>query len=102
MKKILCNFNMQDCKLIFTQLPIKFKLFSSMYHINETKRKKISQVPYTSTVGSLMFAMICTRLDVAQVVGAVSRYITNPSGKHWKTVKRILGYIKETSDVALC
>ena len=93
---------MQDCKLISTSLPINFKLSSSMYPINEVKRKEMSQVPYSSTVGSLMFAMICTRLDIAQAVGAVSRYTTNPSGKHWKTVKRILKYMKGTSDVALC
>ncbi|KAH9745510.1 hypothetical protein KPL70_004098 [Citrus sinensis] len=42
------------------------------------------------------------RLDIAQAMGAVSPYMANPSGKHWKTVKRILRYIRGTSDVALC
>jgi len=49
-----------------------------------------------------MFAMICTRPDIAQVVGAVSRYMANPGIEHWNTIKRILRYIKGTSDVALC
>ncbi|KAH9660160.1 hypothetical protein KPL70_024117 [Citrus sinensis] len=40
--------------------------------------------------------------DIAQAVGAVSRYMANPGGEHWITVKRILRYIKGTSDVALC
>ncbi|KAH9689319.1 hypothetical protein KPL70_015447 [Citrus sinensis] len=40
--------------------------------------------------------------DIAQAVGAVSRYMANPFGEHWIVVKRILGYIKGTSDVALC
>ncbi|KAH9699197.1 Integrase catalytic domain-containing protein [Citrus sinensis] len=39
---------------------------------------------------------------IAQAVGAVSRYMVNPGGEHWITVKRILRYIKGTSDVALC
>ena len=38
----------------------------------------------------------------ASTVGAVSRYMTNPGGEHWKTVKMILRYIRGTSDVALC
>ena len=66
---------------------------------NETKRMEISQVLYASVVGSLMFAM--TRPDIVQVVGTVSRYMTNPSGEHWNVVKKILRYIRGTSDAGL-
>ena len=41
------------------------------------------QVPYASTVGSLMYAMLCTRLDICYSVGMVSRYQSNPRPKHW-------------------
>ncbi|KAH9754149.1 Integrase catalytic domain-containing protein [Citrus sinensis] len=66
------------------------------------ERKEMSRVPYASAVGSLIFAMICTRPDIAQAVGAVSRYMVNPGGEHWIAVKMILRYIRGTSDVALC
>ncbi|KAH9753523.1 hypothetical protein KPL71_015101 [Citrus sinensis] len=102
LKKILRRFNMQDCKSISTPLPVNFKLSSSMCPSNEAERKEMSRVPYASAVGSLMFVMICTRPDIAQAVGAVSRYMANPSGEHWIVVKRIMRYIKGTSDVALC
>ncbi|KAH9768487.1 Integrase catalytic domain-containing protein [Citrus sinensis] len=102
LKKILRRFNMQDCKSISTPLPVNFKLSSSMCPSNEAERKEMSRVPYASVVGSLMFAMICTRPDIAQAVGAVSRYMANPGGEHWIAVKRILRYIRGTSDVALC
>ena len=72
LKKILRRFNMQDCKSISTPLPVNFKLSSSMCPSNEAERKEMSRVPYASAVGSLMFAMICTRPDIAQAVGAVS------------------------------
>ena len=62
----------------------------------------MSRVPYASAVGSLMFAMIYTRPDIAQAGGAVSRYMANPGEEHWTAVKRIIKYIKGTSDVALC
>lgn len=102
LRKILQRFNMQDCKPISTPLPINFKLSSSMCPSNEAERKEMSRVPYASAVGSLMFAMICTRPDIAQAVGAVSRYMANPGKEHWNTIKRILRYIKGTSDAALC
>ena len=82
LKKILRRFNMHDCEPISTSFPVNFKLSLSMCLSNEIKRKEMSQVPYTSAVESLMFAMICTRPNIAQVVGVVSRYKANPGGEH--------------------
>jgi len=81
---------MQDCKPIFTPLPINFKLSSSMSPNNEAERMEMCRVSYASVVRSIMFAMICTRPDIAQAVGAVSRYMANPGKEHWNTIKRIL------------
>ncbi|GJT46274.1 retrovirus-related pol polyprotein from transposon TNT 1-94 [Tanacetum coccineum] len=101
-KKILQRFNMQDCKPISTPFPTDVKLSSKMSPSNEKERMEMSRVPYASAVGSLMFAMICTRPDIAHAVGVVSRYMAEPGRGHWDAVKRILRYIKGTSDVALC
>ena len=49
-----------------------------------------------------MYAMICTRLDICHVVGMASRYQSNPGPEHWKAIKRILRYLKGTSDYLLC
>ncbi|KAE8691333.1 protein TOPLESS [Hibiscus syriacus] len=102
LKKILSQFNMQDCKPIYTPLPINFKLSSSMSHGSEEEKMDMYRVPYASVVGSLMFVMICTRPDIAQVVGVVNRYMVNRGKEHWNTIKRILRYNKGTSNVALC
>ena len=102
LKKILSRFNMQDCKPISTPLPTNFKLSSSMSPSSEEETMEMSRVPYASAVGSLMFAMICTRPDIAQAVGVVSRYMANPGREHWNAVKRILRYIKGSLNVALC
>ena len=59
-------------------------------------------IPIASTVGSLMFAIICTRPDIAQAVGTVSQFIANPGREHCNIVKRILGYIKGTTNATLC
>nr|GEU68949.1 Gag-Pol polyprotein [Tanacetum cinerariifolium] len=101
-KKILQRFNMQDCKPISTPFPTNAKLSSKMSPSSEKERMEMSRVPYTSAVGSLMFAMICTRPDIAHAVGVVSRYMAEPGREHWEVMKRILKYLKGTSDVALC
>ena len=54
----------------------------------------MSNVPYSSTVGSLMYAMICTRPDLSHTVSVVSRYMHNPGKDHWEAVKWILRYVK--------
>jgi ATP-binding cassette subfamily B (MDR/TAP) protein 1 len=69
---------------------------------NEAKRIEISRVPYASAVESLMFAMICIRPNIAQAIRVVSRYMANSGREHWNIIKRILRYIKGTSDAALC
>ena len=61
----------------------------------------MKKVPYASAVGSLMYAMVCTRPDIAFVVGAVSRYMSNPGREHWASVKWILRYLRGTSEVCL-
>jgi len=53
------------------------------------------QIPYASVVGSLMYAQVCTRLDIAYITGMLGRYLSNPGMDHWKAAKRVLGTCKE-------
>nr|KYP72116.1 Retrovirus-related Pol polyprotein from transposon TNT 1-94 [Cajanus cajan] len=46
--------------------------------------------------------MVCTRPDIATIVGVVSRFMSNPGRKHWEAVKWLLHYLKGTSKIALC
>ena len=52
------------------------------------------RIPYASTVGSLMYAMLCMRPDICYAAVIVSRYQSNP-GKH------ILKYLRRTRDYML-
>ena len=42
------------------------------------KKEEMSRVPYSSAVGSLMYAMVCTMLDIPHAVGVVNRFLFNP------------------------
>ncbi|MCO5562737.1 hypothetical protein L7F22_016369 [Adiantum nelumboides] len=62
----------------------------------------MEKILYASTVGSLMYALIATRPDIAFAVGVVSRYMSNPGKKHWEAVKGILRYLKATKNMCIC
>ena len=68
---------------------------------NETEKSDMQRVPYASAVGSLMYAMVCTRPDIAHVVGIVSRFLSNPGREHWNAVKWILRYLHGTTCLKL-
>ncbi|KAA0026120.1 gag/pol protein [Cucumis melo var. makuwa] len=61
----------------------------------------IRRIPYTSAVGSLMYAMLYTRPNICYSVGIVSRYQSNPGLDHWTTAKIILKYLRRTRDYML-
>ena len=46
----------------------------------------MSRVPYASVVGSLMYAMVYTRPDIAHAMGVLSRFMSKPGKEHWTTV----------------
>ena len=58
-------------------------------------------IPYASLVGSLMYAMLCTRPDICFTVGMVSRYQSNPGPEHWIAVKHFLKHLRRTKDYIL-
>ncbi|GJZ03033.1 retrovirus-related pol polyprotein from transposon TNT 1-94 [Tanacetum coccineum] len=63
--------------------------------------ERMSKVPYANVVGSLMYLIVCTRLDITYAVSVVSRYLANPSKDHWEALKWILTYLSGTTNVGL-
>lgn len=100
--KVLARFNMENAKPVSTPLGVHFRLSKEQSPKTEEERTQMAKVPYASAIGSLMYAMVCTRPDIAQAVGAVSRYMNNPGKTHWEAVKWILRYLRGTTDKALC
>ena len=61
----------------------------------------MNAIPYASAMGSIMYAMLCTRPDVSYALSATSRYQSDPGESHWIAVKNILKYLRRTKDVFL-
>ena len=62
----------------------------------------MSHVPFASAVGSLMYAMVYTRLDITHAVGVLSRFMSKPGKEHWTTLKWVFRYFPGTNDYDLC
>ncbi|KAH9698403.1 hypothetical protein KPL71_024000 [Citrus sinensis] len=88
-------------KPVSTPLASHFKLSAQLSPSTDAKREYMLQVPHSNAVGSLMYAMVCTRPDISHAVGIVSRYMHNPGKGLWQAVKWILRYIHKTMDVGL-
>ncbi|XP_075107072.1 secreted RxLR effector protein 161-like [Nicotiana tabacum] len=61
----------------------------------------MESIPYSSIIGSLMYAQTCKRPDISFAVGMLGRYQSNPGGDHWKVAKNVLRYLKGTKDYML-
>lgn len=98
---MLERFNMKNTKPITSLFRAQFKLFKKSNPSPE-KQQKMSVTLYFLAVGSLMYAIVCIRPDIAYVVGVVSRFLANTGKKYWKTIKWIFRYLKGTSKLCLC
>ena len=61
----------------------------------------LKKKPFRQAVGSLMYLMIGSRPELAYAVQNVSKYLSKYSLAHWEAVKRIIRYVKGTTDHGL-
>jgi len=57
----------------------------------------MARVPYSSAVGAVLYASLCTRPDVAYAVGILSRFSACPGRQHWEALKRVIRYLLGTA-----
>ena len=58
--------------------------------------RPVDTVTYQSIVGSLLYAAVTTRPDIAQAAAVLSNFCANPTQSHLTAAKRILRYLKGT------
>ncbi|GJY48599.1 zinc finger, CCHC-type containing protein [Tanacetum coccineum] len=92
--KVLKKFNYSDCTSVSTPLDTCEKLMPN-------RGLAVSQLEYSRVIDCLMYAMTCTRPDIAFAVGKLSRHTSNPGTQHWQAIQRVLEYLKKTMDYKL-
>nr|KAJ0190827.1 hypothetical protein LSAT_V11C800451990 [Lactuca sativa] len=92
--EILKKFNFDNCSPVSTPIDPSLKLLPN-------KGSLVSQLEYSRAIGCSMYTIISYRLDIAYVVGRLSRYTSNPSTHHWQVVTRVFKYLKGTMNYGL-
>jgi len=100
-EKMLKRYNIDKCNTSPVPLQKGDKLNGSQCPKNDFERSKMSNIPYASAVGSLMYAQVCTRPDLAFTAGVLSRYQSNSGWAHWVGVKKALRYCQGTKHYML-
>jgi len=93
---ILKRFGQQDAKSAKTPLDHQVDLANTNCEDKLANRKE-----YLSIVGSLMYAALGTRPDIAFSVTALSRYNVQPLEMHLTAARRVLRYLKTTSELRI-
>lgn len=93
--QILNKFQMQDCN------PVKTPMEPGIILDKPARNEEISNVPYMQLIGCLTYLSICTRMDIANSVSRLAQFNNSHSLLHWNAAKRILRYLKGTSDMKL-
>jgi len=93
-KEILNKFEMESCKEASTPMP------SSCYMDADVAGKGVDQTKYRGLIDSLLY-LTASRPDIMFVVYLCARFQVNPKESHLKAAKRILKYLKGTTNVGL-
>nr|GEZ80198.1 hypothetical protein [Tanacetum cinerariifolium] len=101
MDKILKRYKMDNSKRSHITMQERLDLNKTQGASTPKNVKRMQKVPYASAVGSIMYAVRCTRPDVAFAQNITSRFQQNPGELHWTAVKNILKYLRNTKDMFL-
>ncbi|KAF2317627.1 hypothetical protein GH714_025846 [Hevea brasiliensis] len=93
-EKVLNRFNMNNAKPVTVPFTAHFKLSTNISPKIDEEMEHMSSVPYSSVVGSIMYAMVCTRPDISHAISVVNRYMACPGKEHWQAVKWILRFCR--------
>ena len=75
--------------------------YNPSINLKKNKESSVSQTKYAKIIGSVMFLMNYTRLDIDYVVSISSRYTCNPSSEHWNALHQFLRFLRGTMNWCL-
>ncbi|KAH9679437.1 hypothetical protein KPL71_026134 [Citrus sinensis] len=99
--KVLKRFGMQNSKPCDTPVAKGDKFSLSQCPKTNLEIQEMEKISYSSAIGSLMYAQVCTCPDIAFIVRMLGRYLSNPGMDHWKAAKRVMRYLQRTKEYML-
>ncbi|KAJ2994795.1 hypothetical protein NUW54_g7491 [Trametes sanguinea] len=98
---ILTRFNFDDLKPISTPMDPHILLSKTQCPESASEVARMRRVPYKEAIGSLMYAAMGTRPDIAFAVSTLAQFSQNPGWPHWEAVKRVFRYLLGTKNLSL-
>jgi hypothetical protein len=99
--KVLSQFNMTNANPISMPLDTNVHLSKEQCPTSPEEKTEMSQIPYTTAIGALMYTALATRPDIAYAVQHLSQFSSNPGPAHWTAVKCVFHYLKHSQHLAL-
>ena len=99
--KVLERFNMKNCSSSVAPILKGDRFNLNQCSKNDFEREHMKNIPYASAVGSLMYAQVCTRPNIAFAVRVLGRYQSNPGLDHRRAAKKVMRYLQGTNDYML-
>jgi hypothetical protein len=91
---VLHRYGMGDAYGVSTPIDGSVDLYESS--------ESASDMPYREAIGSLIYLMVGTRPDIAYAMSQLSKFVESPTILQWNAVKRVMRYIKHTTNLGLC
>lgn len=95
-EETLKRFGMESCKIETTPHQPNYHFSKAMCPTNDKEKDEMKNIPYNDLLGCLLWIALHTRPDLAQSVGVLCRFASNPGPLHWTGLKRILRYLAHT------
>ncbi|CAL2274253.1 unnamed protein product [Prunus armeniaca] len=100
-ERVLKRFNMLSYASGEVPITKGDKLSRAQSPQNELEKEEMKNRPYASLVGSLMYAQVCTRPDIAFAISVLGRFQANPRNAHWIAAKKDMRYFQRTKSFML-
>ena len=84
---------MEQSKKEFLPVLQGVKLSKTQSPTTTENRERMKIIPYASAIGSIKYAMLCTKPIVYLAMSEARRYNSDPGVDHWTAVKIILSYL---------
>ncbi|KAL2243462.1 UNVERIFIED_CONTAM: Retrovirus-related Pol polyprotein from transposon TNT 1-94 [Sesamum indicum] len=98
---ILKKISMENSKPVSVPLVVHFQLCRDQSPKNDFEKEKMSKVPYSNVIGSIMFLMVCSQPDIIYAISCLNRYMSNPGPPHWEALKCLLRYVRGSIDIGI-
>lgn len=98
-KQVLDRYGMTDCNP--TKFPFTPGLNFTEDDIPTTTPDPEIITDYRGKIGSLIYAMKQTRVDISYPLSVLAKHMSNPGEKHIKALHQLFRYLKETQDCGL-